>query len=202
MAKVRLERIEEAANNLIMNSRISLLQESEGLDEKTRAKSELLIHESVRYIKGQLLQGGILEEAQNVLADVWTQAILEDIDLSSIGELGNKIAGGAQGLGHAVAFDTGIASGALQSGNHENLGQTVNVIDAAKNGYNQGYTNGVIDPSTTYNLGEMVGARQPIDLGNVAAGVGAGVAGLGAAGAIAAYGPKLLGKVRRAGQTK
>lgn len=98
MAKVRLERIEEAATNLIMNSRISLLQESEGIDEKTRAKSELLIHENVRYIKGQLIQGGILEEAQNVLADVWVQAILEDIDLSSIGELGNKIAGGVQNV--------------------------------------------------------------------------------------------------------
>lgn len=98
MAKVKLERIEEAANNLIMNSRISLLQESEGIDEKTRAKSELVIHESVRYIKGQLIQGGILEEAQNVLADVWVQAILEDIDLSSIGELGNKFVSGVQNV--------------------------------------------------------------------------------------------------------
>lgn len=201
MAKVRLERIEEAANNLIMNSRISLLQESEGIDERTRAKSELLIHENVRYIKGQLLQGGILEEAQNVLADVWVQAIMEDIDLSSIGELGNKIAGGAQGAGHAVAGLSGVLSGAAQGGNLAKLDyQYVPNGMAAdiSRGYEQGY-NPDLNVGDTYKVGEFVG-EHPTGTGLA---LGAGLVGTAAGVGAATYGAgKLLGRVRRAGQTK
>lgn len=197
MAKVRLERIEEAANNLIMNSRISLLQESEGLDEKTRAKSELLIHESVRYIKGQLLQGGILEEAQNVLADVWTQAILEDIDLSSIGELGNKIAGGVQGLGHGLALAAGgeIGSAHPDSIGQSNLGALPGLVkNIAANGYDQGY-NPNVSMSDTYNLAHGVTSITPGEVLTTGATIGA-------LGGAAYGGAKLLGRVRRAGQTK
>lgn len=78
---IKLERINEACETLMLNARVSLLQESEGLDEKTRAKSELLIHENIRYIKDQLTKGGILEEAQQTLASIWTQVICEDIGL-------------------------------------------------------------------------------------------------------------------------
>ena len=197
MSKVRLERIEEAANNLIMNSRISLLQESEGIDERTRAKSELLIHENVRYIKGQLLQGGILEEAQNVLADVWVQAIMEDIDLSSIGELGNKIAGGVQGLGHGLAVTAGGLHGSAQPDaigqpNYEAIPGMVKNI--ATTGYEQGY-NPNMSVADTYNLANGIASVTP---GEIAA-FGAGAGALGGA----AYGgAKLLGRVRRAGQTK
>lgn len=78
---IKLERINEACETLMLNARVSLLQESEGLDEKTRAKSELLIHENIRYIKDQLTKGGILEEAQQTLASIWTQVICEDVGL-------------------------------------------------------------------------------------------------------------------------
>ena len=169
-------------DSFVINSDVALL-EAEGLDALTIAQTKKSIHESFKFIKSELIQGGILEETQGLLADTWTQAILEDIYVPSMDEVkdfGNHVAGGAQGVGHALATNVGLISGAAQGGNL-NMIQPSNIAqgiaEAAKQGYSQGYMTNAVSPTVDYKIGEMVG-EHPVA---TTAAVGAGLLGAGAA---------------------
>ena len=90
-----------------IDSDVSLL-ENEGLDDLTRAQTKKILHESFGFIKTQLIQGGILEDTQAMLAGHWTKAIMEDIDL------GNQVPED-DGIGAELA-GAGLAAGGLAAG--------------------------------------------------------------------------------------
>ena len=183
----KLDKILEAMDSFRIDSDVALL-ENEGLDDLTRAQTKKILHESFGFIKTQLIQGGILEDTQAMLAGHWTQAIMEDIDLE-------HIAGGAQGLGHGIAATAGGLIGAAQGGNLGNVdyqkipGMIGNVTQGGfENGYNQ-----------DANVGDTFGAAKFAgeNPGLTAAGL-VGGGGLAAAGTMKAMdvAPKVVGGVK------
>ena len=82
---IKLDKILESMDSFNINAEVALL-ENEGLDALTVAQARKSIHESFKFIKSELIQGGILEETQNLLADAWTDAIMEDIHVPFIPE--------------------------------------------------------------------------------------------------------------------
>lgn len=82
MAKVKLEKILESMDSFKLNCEVSLL-ENEGITDLVRAQTRKDLHESFNFIKKELITGGLLEEAQTMLANTWTQAIMEDIEMPS-----------------------------------------------------------------------------------------------------------------------
>lgn len=103
----KLDKILEAMDSFRIDSDVALL-ENDALDDLTRAQTKKILHESFGFIKTQLIQGGILEDTQAMLANQWTQAIMEDIDLGTQPEddgIGAELAGAGLAAG-------GIAAGA------------------------------------------------------------------------------------------
>ena len=103
----KLDKILEAMDSFRIDSDVALL-ENEGLDDLTRAQTKKILHESFGFIKTQLIQGGILEDTQAMLAGHWTQAIMEDIDL------GNQVPE-EDGIGAELA-GAGLAAGGIAAG--------------------------------------------------------------------------------------
>lgn len=103
----KLVKILEAMDSFRIDSDVALL-ENEGLDDLTRAQTKKILHESFGFIKTQLIQGGILEDTQAMLAGHWTQAIMEDIDL------GNQVPE-EDGIGAELA-GAGLAAGGIAAG--------------------------------------------------------------------------------------
>ena len=117
----KLDKILEAMDSFRIDSDVALL-ENEGLDDLTRAQTKKILHESFGFIKTQLIQGGILEDTQAMLAGHWTQAIMEDIDL------GNQYQPEDDGMGAELA-GAGLAGAGLAAG--------VRYAPAAATAYNQ-----------------------------------------------------------------
>lgn len=103
----KLVKILEAMDSFRIDSDVALL-ENEGLDDLTRAQTKKILHESFGFIKTQLIQGGILEDTQAMLAGHWTQSIMEDIDL------GNQVPED-DGMGAELA-GAGLAAGGIAAG--------------------------------------------------------------------------------------
>lgn len=103
----KLVKILEAMDSFRIDSDVALL-ENEGLDDLTRAQTKKILHESFGFIKTQLIQGGILEDTQAMLAGHWTKAIMEDIDL------GNQVPED-DGIGAELA-GAGLAAGGIAAG--------------------------------------------------------------------------------------
>ena len=103
----KLVKILEAMDSFRIDSDVALL-ENEGLDDLTRAQTKKILHESFGFIKTQLIQGGILEDTQAMLAGHWTQSIMEDIDL------GNQVPE-EDGMGAELA-GAGLAAGGIAAG--------------------------------------------------------------------------------------
>ena len=116
----KLEKILEAMDSFRIDSDVALL-ENDALDDLTRAQTKKILHESFGFIKTQLIQGGILEDTQAMLASHWTQAIMEDIDL------GNTIPE-EDGIGAELA-GAGLAAGGLAAG--------ARYVPSAATAYNQ-----------------------------------------------------------------
>lgn len=100
----KLEKILEAMDTFRIDSDVALL-ENENLDALTVAQTKKVLHESFNFIKGQLIQGGLLEDTQNMLANVWTQAIMEDIDMSHLPMIQPE----DDGMGAELAGAAGVA---------------------------------------------------------------------------------------------
>ena len=196
---VKLEKILESMDSFKLHSEVALL-ENEGLTDLVRAQTRKELHENFNFIKKSLIQDGLLEETQSMLANTWTQAIMEDIEMpymEDIKDFGNKVAGGAQGLGHGIAGTAGLLSGAAQGGNlenikYENLPGAIGKITQA--GYERGY-----DPNA--NVGDTYGATEFIgeNPNLTAAGLvgGAGLAGLATVGTMKAA-PKVVNAMQSA----
>ena len=195
----KLEKILESMDSFKINSEVALLENTD-LTDLTRAQTRKEIHESFNFIKEELTKGGLLEETQQILAEAWTQAIMEDIEMPSVDdvkEFGNKVAGGAQGLGHGIAGTAGLLNGAAQGGNlgnieYKNIPGIVGNITQA--GYEHGY-NPDAHIGDTYNGTKFLGENP-----NLAAAGLLGGAGLAAAGTMKAI--DVANKVRRAAPKK
>lgn len=159
---LKLEKILESMDSFKLNSEVALL-ENEGLTDLTRAQTRKELHESFNFIKEELTKGGLLEETQTLLANAWTQAIMEDIEMPSVDDVkdfGNKVAGGAQYAGHGIVSGAGLISGATQGGNLGKIDYSEipgGLANLAKQGYNEGYQANMPDLSTSYKMGEFVG---------------------------------------------
>ena len=79
---VKLEKILESMDSFKLHSEVALL-ENEGLTDLVRAQTRKELHENFNFIKKSLIQDGLLEETQSMLANTWTQAIMEDIYMPS-----------------------------------------------------------------------------------------------------------------------
>lgn len=110
----KLDKILESMHSFTLNSEVALL-ESEGIDALTVAQTKKAIYESFGFIKAELIQGGVLQEAQDMLADAWTQAILEDIYMPEDDGMGM---GTVAGLGAAGVAGARYLPGAPTAYNH------------------------------------------------------------------------------------
>ena len=206
MAKVKLEKILESMDSFKLNCEVSLL-ENEEITDLVRAQTRKDLHESFNFIKKELITGGLLEEAQTMLANTWTQAIMEDIEIPSVDDVkdfGNKVAGGAQGLGYGLAANTGRVVGAVDAGKLDYIDPKEvagNIADNVKSGYQNGYQNVPVGMGTTYDIGKFVGANE-INASDAAKEIGKVAAGAAIAGGGLALAAGAANKVRRAAPKK
>ena len=132
---LKLEKILESMDSFKLHSDVVLLENTE-LTDLVRAQTRKELHENFNFIKGQLIQGGLLEEAQNMLSEAWTQAIMEDISMPeflnqddegiSAGEAAAAAAGlGAAGYGARVAIPAGQAMMNARNNSGANLTDTM-----------------------------------------------------------------------------
>lgn len=206
MAKVKLEKILESMDSFKLNCEVSLL-ENEEITDLVRAQTRKDLHESFNFIKKELITGGLLEEAQTMLANTWTQAIMEDIEIPSVDDVkdfGNKVAGGAQGLGYGLVANTGRVVGAVDAGKLDYIDPREvagNIADNVKSGYQNGYQNVPVGMGTTYDIGKFVGANE-INASDAAKEIGKVAAGAAIAGGGLALAAGAANKVRRAAPKK
>ena len=198
----KLEKILESMDSFKINSEVALLENTD-LTDLTRAQTRKEIHESFNFIKEELTKGGLLEETQQILAEAWTQAIMEDIEMPSVDDVkdfGNKVAGGAQGLGYGLAANTGRVVGAVDAGKLDYIDPKEvagNIADNVKSGYQNGYQNVPVGMGTTYDIGKFVGATDT-NAADVAKAAALGIGGAAIAGGGLALAAGAANKVRRA----
>lgn len=68
----------EACNTIQLTGKLGILEEG-SVDEATSIKLQLVLQENVNFIKNQITRTPLIENVQTMLAEKWTQAILEDI---------------------------------------------------------------------------------------------------------------------------
>lgn len=182
MAKVKLDKILEACETLVLKTNVAILEEASvsGLSESDIAKSRLIIHENIKYIKGQLIQGGILESAQTMLAENWVGAIMEDMSLSDVVDQGRQYIPGMEddgmsagqmvgaGLAAAGAAGAGIRYGvpAVQAGYKANVNSGANATGtmmAAKQALNGQIQNDINAVQAGVNHATLAGANIAAD---------------------------------------
>lgn len=206
----KLDKILEAMDSFRIDSDVALL-ENDTLDDLTRAQTKKILHESFGFIKTQLVQGGILEDTQAMLANAWTQAIMEDIDLGTQPEddgIGAELAGaaavGAAGAKYAPAAATAYnqyrqqdlsVGDSLRAAGANVASNVTGDVNAVRNMAGQAVADG---SRAVQNAAAQAGQAVNNQVGAAAAGA-AGVAGPVKPGTQAAYtAGSALGKVKRA----
>lgn len=220
---LKLEKILESMDSFKLNSEVALL-ENEGLTDLTRAQTRKELHESFNFIKTELIKGGLLEEAQTLLANTWTQAIMEDIYVPGLGDGEESdfskniktIKNGISDLGNKLI--TPSESNPNDSDFSKNLNQTRNDLIGMGKAHlpvhssndfesmrssQQGLANNVKDlydqnesmSKTLNGTGAKIGSNLDISMANNPLATSAGLIGAGAA---AGYGTYKAGeKVKR-----
>lgn len=206
----KLDKILEAMDSFRIDSDVALL-ENDTLDDLTRAQTKKILHESFGFIKTQLVQGGILEDTQAMLANAWTQAIMEDIDLGTQPEddgIGAELAGaaavGAAGAKYAPAAATAYnqyrqqdlsVGDSLRAAGANVASNVTGDVNAVRNMAGQAVADG---SRAVQNAAAQAGQAVNNQVGAAAAGA-AGMAGPVKPGTQAAYtAGSALGKVKRA----
>ena len=100
----------EACNTIQLTGKLGILEEG-SVDEATSIKLQLVLQENVNFIKNQITRTPLIENVQMMLAEKWTQAILEDIDLAGMVPYGQEdeglTAGEMAAIGGAGAHGAG-----------------------------------------------------------------------------------------------
>ena len=73
----------EACNTIQLTGKLGILEEG-SVDEATSIKLQLVLQENVNFIKNQITRTPLIENVQMMLAEKWTQAILEDISFDEL----------------------------------------------------------------------------------------------------------------------
>ena len=73
----------EACNTIQLTGKLGILEES-SVDEATSIKLQLVLQENINFIKNQITRTPLIENVQMMLAEKWTQAILEDISFEKV----------------------------------------------------------------------------------------------------------------------
>ena len=134
----KLEKILESMDSFKINSEVALLENTD-LTDLTRAQTRKEIHESFNFIKEELTKGGLLEETQQILAEAWTQAIMEDIEMPY--PIANEDEGFDAGDAAALAAGAGVAGAgaryavpAVQAAYRANVNSGANMTGTAMAG--------------------------------------------------------------------
>ena len=104
----------EACNTIQLTGKLGILEEG-SVDEATSIKLQLVLQENVNFIKNQITRTPLIENVQMMLAEKWTQAILEDIDLAGMVPYGQEDEGLTAGEMGAIGAGT-LGAGALGAG--------------------------------------------------------------------------------------
>lgn len=104
----------EACNTIQLTGKLGILEEG-SVDEATSIKLQLVLQENVNFIKNQITRTPLIENVQMMLAEKWTQAILEDIDVAGMVPYGQEDEGLTAGEMGAIGAGT-LGVGALAAG--------------------------------------------------------------------------------------
>ena len=104
----------EACNTIQLTGKLGILEEG-SVDEATSIKLQLVLQENVNFIKNQITRTPLIENVQMMLAEKWTQAILEDIDFAGMAPYGQEDEGLTAGEMGAIGAGT-LGAGALAAG--------------------------------------------------------------------------------------
>lgn len=104
----------EACNTIQLTGKLGILEES-SVDEATSIKLQLVLQENINFIKNQITRTPLIENVQMLLAEKWTQAILEDIDFAGMVPYGQEDEGLTAGEMAAIGAGT-LGAGALAAG--------------------------------------------------------------------------------------
>ena len=105
----------EACNKIQLTGRLGILEES-SIDEASAIKLQLVLQENINFIKNQITKTPLIENVQTMLAEKWTQAILEDIDFAGMVPYGQEDEGMDLGTPAALAGAGALAAGASYLG--------------------------------------------------------------------------------------
>lgn len=171
---------------------LGLLEESSELSEKQLLQGKILINESTMAIRTMLVENGAMSAVHNYLEEAWTDAVLQAADDTYEGaaEGVDKVAGGAQGLGHGLAMTGGMTAAYPTGVPYKEVPGFVGQL--TKDGYERGYNPeapSVVDTAqaaykganTAQFINENPGKSALIGLGGLTA-AGAGLAAAGAVG--------------------
>ncbi len=101
----------EACNTIQLTGKLGILEEG-SVDEATSIKLQLVLQENVNFIKNQITRTPLIENVQMMLAEKWTQAILEDIDFAGMVPYGQEDEGLTAGEMAAIGGAGALAAGA------------------------------------------------------------------------------------------
>ena len=110
----RYSELLEACNKIQLTGKLGILEES-SIDEASSIKLQLVLQENINFIKNQITKTPLIENVQMMLAEKWTQAILEDIDLAGI-PYGQEDEGLTAGEMAAISGAGALGAGALAAG--------------------------------------------------------------------------------------
>ena len=108
----RYSELLEACNKIQLTGKLGILEES-SIDEASSIKLQLVLQENINFIKNQITKTPLIENVQTMLAEKWTQAILEDIDFAGMVPYGQEDEGLTAGEMAAIGGAGALGAGAL-----------------------------------------------------------------------------------------
>ena len=105
----------EACNTIQLTGKLGILEEG-SIDEASSIKLQLVLQENINFIKNQITKTPLIENVQMMLAEKWTQAILEDIDFAGMVPYGQEDEGLTAGEMAAIGGAGALGAGALAAG--------------------------------------------------------------------------------------
>ena len=111
----RYSELLEACNKIQLTGKLGILEES-SIDEASSIKLQLVLQENINFIKNQITKTPLIENVQTMLAEKWTQAILEDIDFAGMVPYGQEDEGLTAGEMAAIGGAGALGAGALAAG--------------------------------------------------------------------------------------
>ena len=78
-------KIDLVLENIRIKYTMGLLEESDGMDERSVLAGKMLINESTMAIRKMLVEEGTMEAVKSILEENWTAALIQEFDVDNIG---------------------------------------------------------------------------------------------------------------------